>query len=173
MNRQISAPYGLTLQQAAEAAVATYNREKAIAATCQFGVNYIFDYHGLEQRMDDSTTVDILMAEIRREHKIREEWYDARPSQPDVHVQMQHGKVGEYLYEAVPASVQCAQRWGNRWYENDVGSCPEHAFEFNGFKVAFNPWKIGEGARIRRAIEAQMLEARQPLRYQVELPQNV
>lgn len=173
MNRQISASYGLTLQQAVEAAIATYNREKAIAITCKFGVNYTFDYHGLELRIDDSSTVDSLMAEIRREHKIREEWYDARPTVPDVHVQEQHGKVGEYLYEAVPASVQCAQRWGNRWYEDNVNPCPEHAFEFNGFKVAFNPWKIGEGARIQHAIEAQMLAANRSMQYRVVLPETV
>lgn len=173
MNRQISAAYGLTLQQACEAAIATYTREKPTAATCKFGVNYSFDYHGLEIPMNESSTVDSLMAEIRREHQVRADWYDARPALPETYIREQHGRVGEYLYEAIPASIQCAQRWGNLWYDKSGVHSIEHVFEFNGCKVAFNPWKIAEGARIQHAIEAQLLESRQPRRYYVVLPENV
>jgi len=162
MNRQISAPYGLNLQQAAEGAIATYTREKAVAMTCKFRVVYSFDYHGIEILIDDATTADSLVAEITRQHKFRADWYDTRPDVPNTHTQEQHGKPGESLYDAVPSSVQCAQRWGNRWLDNDDGACVEHVFEFNGFKVAFNPWKVGEGARIQHEIEVQLAKAGQP-----------
>jgi hypothetical protein len=169
MNRQISAQYGQTLQQAAAQAITALAREVQFEDMLRTKPRYVFDYHGLEVPMKVEMTAEDLVALVSPELAERARLYDTLPAAPDATAREQGGKMGEHLYTAIPSAVQCGQRWGNHTFERDQVEQLRHVFEFNGIKVPFNPWKEGEVARIQQEVETQMKQAGGPLRYTVHM----
>lgn len=167
MKRQISAQYGTALELAASDALAVFAREQEVAAMCNFSVDYTFDYHGIEIPLTSATTAGDLVKQITEELATRAALYDATPAAPTAFTREQGGKLYEHLYDAIPSSIQCGQRWGNGVYDKGCMAELRHAFEFNGIKVPFNPWKKGEAGRVLQEVEDQLRKSGKPPEYYV------
>ncbi len=156
MRRPLTAAYGDSLQLAAARAVERFAEEQRILQGLTFSVCFDFDFHGILVPMTAETTAEQLVAQVAQTLRDRAELYDATPAAADAYVREQGGKMNESLYVAVPAAVQCAQRWGNQALDAGRFETLRHAIEFNGLHVPINPWREGETERVLGFIEAHL-----------------
>jgi hypothetical protein len=157
------ASMGVSLADSAVLAVLYYQSDQTIVkAMGAVERPYVFDYFGLELPMDDNTTVDGLVEDIKSMHAVRAEAY-ASATVPDKHsVQELSGQAGDSVGCAAASAVQRAQMWGNDIFKRgpDEFAKTRYVFRFNAVTIPFNPWAPNAGPQLAEdAMTAQNEEA--------------